>query len=583
MNLENLQFFLGVGRKPGKDNVSDLWQSSLRWTGIIRKRKWRKGKFPPVGASSVFFLNFVPVNHPMPIPMRVLIISILLILSSRATFPSEISDALSDLDSIIAKKEAIESAKKKSIAEVRDRLSGETDPSARYDILDELFRQYFKFNIDSAIHYGRAKLDVAVQSGEWSKEEDAICDLSDRYIMSGMYKDAVDLLSRLDSDERRASKAQYYHLYHSLYKGLASASDDPVLRKDYTGKIGEYRQLLLGSLGDDDISKLYVSTEILIDEGKYDSALEKLQQRLSSEGLSTEELAILNYIVSNCYRASGDADNAIKYLAKSASYDLQTPVYEYRALYELAALLYERGDVKRAYNYIRRSMTDTHAANARTNMESINRLLPVISQTYEGMMRRKNRLAICLLVLMGIAAASLLVLSSSLSRAKKLAESRNHELMEANNIKEFYLGRYLDMCSSHIGGLEEYRSLLKKASKEGMSQVTQALKSSDFIDAELERFYAEFDATFLDIYPDFVEQFNALLQPDKRVKPKEGLLTTELRVFALIRLGINDSVKIAQFLRRSVSTIYNYRVKMRNASLSSREDFEKQVMEIGKL
>ena len=159
-------------------------------------------------------------------------------------------------------------------------------------------------------------------------------------------------------------------------------------------------------------------------------------------------------------------------------------------------------------------------------------------------------------------------------------------LKESNNIKEIYIGRYIDLCSEYIGRMERYRSMLNRTARtEGFEAVRNALKSSEFIDKELNEFYEQFDATFLQLFPDFIKDLNALLQPDKRIelKTRDGIMTTELRIFALIRLGITDSVKIAEFLRRSVSTVYNYRVKMRNAALNSREDFEKQIMGIGKL
>jgi DNA-binding NarL/FixJ family response regulator len=139
------------------------------------------------------------------------------------------------------------------------------------------------------------------------------------------------------------------------------------------------------------------------------------------------------------------------------------------------------------------------------------------------------------------------------------------------------------MCSDYIDGLDRYRSSLRKTGKEG-GDVMAALKSKAFMEAQLEEFYTQFDATFLDLFPDFIPQVNELLQEDKRIncKHKERLLSTELRVLALIRLGVNDSVRIAQFLRRSVSTIYNYRVKMRNAANVDREEFESRLMKIGK-
>ena len=155
-------------------------------------------------------------------------------------------------------------------------------------------------------------------------------------------------------------------------------------------------------------------------------------------------------------------------------------------------------------------------------------------------------------------------------------------LQETNQVKEMYLGRYLNMCSEYIDGLEKYRTSLRKAIKDGEDAMT-ALKSKEFMEKALNDFYNQFDATFLDLFPDFISQLNELLQEDKKVSyhSKERLLTTELRVLALIRLGVDDSVKIASFLRRSVSTVYNYRVKMRNASLCDREDFENRIMDIG--
>ena len=132
------------------------------------------------------------------------------------------------------------------------------------------------------------------------------------------------------------------------------------------------------------------------------------------------------------------------------------------------------------------------------------------------------------------------------------------------------------------------QALIAKAKKEGAIQATELVSELEKLDLSVERIeqvYEQFDATFLQLFPDFIKDLNSLLQPDKRIelKTRDGIMTTELRIFALIRLGITDSVKIAEFLRRSVSTVYNYRVKMRNAALNSREDFEKQIMGIGKL
>ena len=160
----------------------------------------------------------------------------------------------------------------------------------------------------------------------------------------------------------------------------------------------------------------------------------------------------------------------------------------------------------------------------------------------------------------------------------------NHTLSEANYIKEEYIGRYMDQCSTYLDKMDLYRRSLNKIAAAGrVEELYKAIKSSQFLEEEpLKDFYANFDMTFLQLFPNFVEEFNALLV--EPMQPKQGeLLNTELRIFALIRLGITDSTKIAQFLRYSVTTIYNYRTRVRNKALGERDEFEAKVMKIGKV
>ena len=162
-------------------------------------------------------------------------------------------------------------------------------------------------------------------------------------------------------------------------------------------------------------------------------------------------------------------------------------------------------------------------------------------------------------------------------------KAMNHTLSEANYIKEEYIGRYMDQCSTYLDKMDLYRRSLNKIAAAGrVEELYKAIKSSQFLDEELKEFYANFDMTFLQLFPNFVEEFNALLTEPMQPKPGE-LLNTELRIFALIRLGITDSTKIAQFLRYSVTTIYNYRTRVRNKALGERDEFETKVMQIGKV
>lgn len=519
----------------------------------------------------------------------------------------QIRDTLKELDNVISRQEEIESAKDSYIELIKGRYSEAMSPDEKYTILDELYNEYYNYNIDSAIFYARTKLDIAFDAAEQDLVDDAILDIADRYVMSGMYLAAHDIISEISADRLDVLLVpRYYHIWHSLYTGLEDGCDDQVQKTEYRKLKQQYREQLFSLLGKDDISRLYVMADIYVDEGRADELLDTLNAKFN-EDIPIHDKAVLSYIYANISDSYGHDDDATLYFAKSAIFDLMTPVHEYKSLYELASKLYDAGDIKRAYRYISRSINDAITANALINIQSINRSLPIISRSYHTQMLHNRRQLSVLSGILGIMAVLLIgavIVTLKEQRKARQAEKRTSEineelkainrkmeeyillLKESNNIKEIYIGRYIDLCSEYIGRMERYRSMLNRTARtEGFEAVRNALKSSEFIDKELNEFYEQFDATFLQLFPDFIKDLNALLQPDKRIelKTRDGIMTTELRIFALIRLGITDSVKIAEFLRRSVSTVYNYRVKMRNAALNSREDFEKQIMGIGKL
>lgn len=545
-------------------------------------------------------------------PERLLTI-ILLIVATTACSPNvkyshDIELQLEELDHTIAERDRFEAIKTQYIDRIKSKITPGCTDIQRYGIYDNLFDEYYQYNLDSATYYARTKLDVAERIGFPSLIFDAMLDIADRYVLSGMYVEAQGYIARIDTTRLpHELLPRYYHVYHAYYDGMATNAAAPQLRKEYKCLKSKYRKLLFGKLGEDDIARLYIQTDILCDDGKASEALGDLMDKYDTAETSRHERAILAYLIATVYQLEGNNEKSMLYYTQSAINDLKTPVHEYRSLYELASLMYEAGDLERAYRYITCSGNDAMAVNALTNIHSINRLLPIISESYNTQMTHKrmqlNRAlwSVSILSLLIVVVAVIAIRDKRrVSEAERKTREANEEmarinarlqkyiglLQESNNIKESYLGRYLDLCSEYIGRMESYRSqLLHIARNGGMAELQKVLRSTTFIESELNEFYAKFDATFLHLFPDFVAQFNELLQPEKRIEtvPGEKLLTTELRIFALIRLGINDSVKIAEFLRRSVSTVYNYRVKMRNAALANREDFEKQVMRIGRL
>lgn len=249
-------------------------------------------------------------------------------------------------------------------------------------------------------------------------------------------------------------------------------------------------------------------------------------------------------------------------------------------------------------------MQDATFCNARYRTMEISGMLPVINSTYEAKLHEEKEQLVTLFIWISILAAVLLVAlvyiyhqMKRLSLARKTMDDMNKELkhingdlqelnarlQESNRVKEGYIGYVFNMCSVYIDKQEEFRKMLARKVKAGqLDDLVKTIHSTTFVTGELKEFFHTFDSVFLKLYPKFVNDFNNLLQENERIYPKEGeLLTPELRVFALIRLGISDSGKIATFLHYSSQTVYNYRLKVRSKSFLSKEDFLNMVQKIG--
>lgn len=535
---------------------------------------------------------------------RLCLISCVLILcgcAGRVRHSYEVESALKSLDQVISNKEMIEGQKENRIMRLRAGISEAASDEERYGVYNDLFNEYFQYNIDSTISYAYRKIALAESSGNEELVRDAVLDLADRYAMSGLYDAILSLFE--EYEYQWFEEARYLSVLNTVYSNLSKSSNDLVLSAKYTLKKDEYQQKLFSHLAEDDIGRIFIQTDILLENNKAREVLDLLLPWIADNELSLENQGVIYYTLARAYSMLGDNNNAVLWYARSAESDLLVPKYEYRSLYELASCLYEKHDIERAYTYINRSVQDALRSNAQLHKQFSYQILPIISSSYDKFLSQKNRAIVSALLASCILLFFLVILSVFLIKERNrvlVAERQTKEsnqmlqqltdqlqknvniLQETNQVKDIYLGRYLNMCSEYIDGLEKYRTSLRKVIKDGEDAMT-ALKSKEFMEKALNDFYNQFDATFLDLFPDFISQLNELLQEDKKVSyhSKERLLTTELRVLALIRLGVDDSVKIASFLRRSVSTVYNYRVKMRNASVCDREEFEKRIMDIG--
>lgn len=281
-------------------------------------------------------------------------------------------------------------------------------------------------------------------------------------------------------------------------------------------------------------------------------------------------------------RINGNDDECIRYFAMSAISDIQGSVKENQSMYELAMMLYDRGDIDRAYRYIFSSIEDAAFCNAQLRVYNASRMLPVIEASHrEELKKHETVLLIYIMVVsflfLGLAVAVLLLMK----QMKKLSRARM-KLKEANTTKDEYMGQFIELCSVYMRRLDSFTKLVNRKLTSGqIDDLIKTTKSIKFNEEQHREFYQAFDLAFLKIYTTFIDDVNALLRPEERiVVDTPGSLNTELRIYALYRLGIVDNSKIAEFLKYSVNTIYTYRNKMKNKA-TDRANFEDSIMKIG--
>ncbi|WP_278715261.1 DUF6377 domain-containing protein [Bacteroides caecimuris] len=519
---------------------------------------------------------------------------------------------LREIDGIIKKHQTYGSEKEARIANLKKLLAEATSDEQRYGFCGRLFDEYRAYNLDSSFVYAQRKEELAHRMDKLDYLDDAAMNMAEVMGTTGMYKEALELLGQIDKKTLPDYLyGYYYHLYRTIYGLMGDYAVTEKAKKEYYRMTDLYRDSLLQVNVSDSLGHVLVMADKCIVHAQYDEAIRMLMEYYNKPSLDDHSEAMLTYTLSEGYRLKGDKQGQKHYLALSAIADLKSAVKEYVSLRKLASLVYDEGDIDRAYNYLKCSLEDATLCNARLRTLEISQVFPIIDQAYQLKTKRQQQEMKVSLICISLLSVFLLVaIFFVYKQMKKVAAARrevvdtntllqelneelhdsnsqlkemNHTLSEANYIKEEYIGRYMDQCSTYLDKMDLYRRSLNKIAAAGrVEELYKAIKSSQFLDEELKEFYANFDMTFLQLFPNFVEEFNALLTEPMQPKPGE-LLNTELRIFALIRLGITDSTKIAQFLRYSVTTIYNYRTRVRNKALGERDEFETKVMQIGKV
>lgn len=509
------------------------------------------------------------------------------------------------LDKTIQEKSLYAAKRENRIDSLTSLLNAEADLEQRYHIYQRLYDQYRHYNMISALSLAGKQAMIAAELQNKQLLNSAEMNSAEILGIMGMYKESLDVIDKID--RRQLDPQQwsfYYHLHHSLYLLMSENALSQREKEQYGQFISHYKDSILQNIEINTLGYHLVKNGKLIEQGRYDEALYQMNLCDQTYGNDEAHLGTIAYILSEIYASRNDPETEKQYLAISATSDLRKGVKEYIALRKLAVLLYQEGDVSRAYQYIKCAMEDAAFCGARFRILEMSEVLPIITAAHDQKMKQDKDKLLKYLILISVLSLVLVVsVLFILRQMKKLSSAKksiqviceemklmndhldelNKKLSESNHVKEVYIGSIFNLCSTYIDKMESYRLTIYKKIKSNKTDDLRNISSTSVMAEEIKEFFSNFDAIFLNIYPNFVDEFNQLLLNDEQITPKAGdILTPELRVYALIRLGITDSSKIASFLHYSPQTVYNYKLKIKNKLAVSKEEFSMRIKQIGR-
>lgn len=517
---------------------------------------------------------------------------------------------LDSLDSVIRNRASYNRLKEDKIKYIKHKFAETGDLTYKFDISGDLVDEYRGYMIDSQMVYVEERLRLAKQIDNPYHKQLAYMNYAEALYSSGLYKEAADVMDKLrQSGIYDDLRPYWYHLNKSLYSFLNDFATTERLREEYAGNIDSYNDSLLLVSDKGSFTYTVIKADMLDRKGQYAMALDVIEQYLEQNGSSLHESAILYYGMAEAYLNMGDKDKAKYFLGLSAINDLRSSQREYISLRSLAMMLYAEGEVQRSYVYLNTALDDALKCRARMRTFEVSEILPVVVESYNNQINKQKHISeifsVVLFVLLVLILAGFVYVYIQMRRMAALRKhtavvneklrqamqeirennaklgNLNSRLKESNLIKEEYITQYMEFCVAYMSNMDTLHKKIGKCLQMGSLKDLRDFSDDFSMKTEWKNFYATFDSTFLHLFPDFIERFNDLLQDDAKIKlVDQGKLNTDLRVYALIRLGITDSVKIAHFLRFSVTTIYNVRTKLRNGAVCPREEFENRVMEI---
>lgn len=472
------------------------------------------------------------------------------------------------------------------------------EDTERFRVYNAIYEEYHTYRFDSAMYYVDKEEKVAVKLSNSYYRNLSIIHRSMLLSTSGYFSESVQNLQQVDRSQlNEALLIEYYTVCEWAYSMWAEYSGDKVYAPRYYEKEKLYQDSLISVLPADSKLYYYWKAENFYRHHRYADAEAYYKKALEGTPVNVRLYAMVTYGLALVYAQTANWDMYEYYLVKAAISDMVCPLKENLALQELALYIFRNrsGEVARANHYLDCSLEDAMFYNNRLRMLEIAKKFPDIVVSYQKQSLAKSKRLqwslICISLLSIGLVISLICIYRQIRQLHKrrdiLAEMNeqlqhlNKELVNTNHTREVYVSLFMDLCAAYIEKLNRYQELVKRKVK--AKQTDDLLKLANatrLSEADAKEFFVNFDTAFLNLYPNFIEAFNALLREGEEIIPKRGeILNTELRIFALIRMGITDSSKIAILLFYSPQTIYNYRSAVKNRA-RVRDSFEKQVGEL---
>lgn len=521
-----------------------------------------------------------------------------LVSGARAWSQSNTDSLLQALHQAIEKKGVYVQAKLERIQRLKNQLPEIhlATPEEQFDLYMKLCQEYQVFIYDSAFTYAKKLSHVSYQLRDPSKISYAKVKMGFILVSSGMFKETFDSLKTVDVRSLPDSlKIDYYSILARTYFDLGNYDNDPYYNRTYVRMGTQNLDSALKLCQPGSYSYLYVSNYKDMMTNNTEAAFEEVNQLLTTLPLTEHQRAVNSHHLGSLYLAKGQIDKALEAFTTAAIADIRTATMENAAMNSVADILYKKGDIKNAYELIEFAMEDALFYGAKQRKIQIGSILPIIAAGKLSDVEKQRKLWLTYATTLTVLALLVLVFLFIIVRqVKKLKAAEllittvnqnlqeiNHKLREADKIKEEYIGYYFNINSDYIDKIEDVKQAIDQKLMSKKFDDIRFIVNNINLKREREELFVSFDKVFLKLFPDFVTIFNSYFKEEDRIVLKDNqLLNAELRIFALIRMGISDTEKIARILDYSVNTIYTYKTKVKSKSVVPNEEFEKKIMEI---